>query len=290
MLDFVDAKSAYAKRIAEGFGLEKDFARQRKSAYDAHFSFLITYRNVVDGWIRHAASFADKENSLGIHMLSNGIRLSECRNVTIADCTMRRTQYGGGGGNGYMFRLDNSNDCLLQDCVAEFSRHGYSISGMACSGNVFLRCLDKNTASQIGGTGHEETAGRGSDSHMYFSHSNLYDNCLADNSWFEARDRYYEKMSQPKHNLTSAHTVFWNTEGISNSFHPFVVWSQQARYGYVIGTRGPVSGVRTDGNYPDRFRQTAPIDHVEGVGKGDTLTPNSLYQDQLTRRLAKEKK
>ena len=36
--------------------------------------------------------------------------------------------------------------------------------------------------------------------------------CMAQNSWFEARDRYYDVMSEPKHNSTSAHSVIWNTE------------------------------------------------------------------------------
>ena len=32
---------------------------------------------------------------------------------------------------------------------------------------------------------------------------------------------------------------------------------------------------------------TAPRDHVEGVGKGATLVPQSLYRDQLKRRLGR---
>ncbi|MNL82244.1 hypothetical protein D3C87_2095820 [compost metagenome] len=74
-------------------------------------------------------------------------------------------------------------------------------------------------------------------------------------------------------------------EGVANSFHPFVVWCQQADYGYVIGTRGAVNGVKTDGKYPERKSHTDPVDVVEGIGKGDTLSPRSLFEDQRKRRL-----
>ena len=93
-------------------------------------------------------------------------------------------------------------------------------------------------------------------------------------------------MSKPKHNTTSAHTVIWNTEGRANRYHPFVVWSLQGKYGYVIGTKGAVCAVRTDGDYPElRKAISDPVDHVEGVGLGDMLRPVSLFEDQRRRRM-----
>jgi len=284
-LDFASPTGAYTKRLAESRGLPDDFAKTRKSAFDVHGSYAVAMSNVIDGWVRNVRSFKPEGNTTGCHLLSNGVRLKECRSVTVTGCYFLRPQYGGGGGNGYMYRLDNSNECLIQESRAEACRHGFSVSGMASSGNVIFRCLDKDTARQTGSTGQEETEGRSSDHHQWFSHSNLFDNCTADNSWFEARDRYYKQLSRPRHNLTSAHTVYWNMEGVANSFHPFVVWSQQADYGYVIGTRGPVSDVRTHGNFPDRKSHTDPVDVVEGMGKGDTLSPRSLFEDQRKRRL-----
>jgi hypothetical protein len=284
-LDFAVPDNAYTARLAESYGLAEDFAKAPKSAQDVHFSFAIVFSNVTDGWIRNVRSFAAPENRLGSHLLSNGVRLLQCRNVTVKDCEFSRPQYGGGGGNGHMFRLDDTNECLLIDCAAAHARHGFSLSGMATSGNVLLRCRDAFTGEQTGSTGRENTGGKGSDSHMFFSHSNLFDTCEAEESWFEARHRYFPTLSNPKHNTTAAHTVFWNTRGISNSRHPFVVWSQQGDYGYVIGTRGPVDGVRTSGQFAEREAVTAPEDHVEGVGRGEGLVPGSLYADQLRRRL-----
>jgi len=283
-LDFAAPDGDYTRRLAEANNLPGDFAAERKSAYDVHGSYAVVFRHVVNGWVRHVDTFRAEENSTGAHLLSNGISLRHCRNVSITDCHFQLPQYGGGGGNGYMFRLDNTNDCLIANCIAESSRHGFSLSGMACAGNVLYRCHDRNTARQTGATGREETGGRGSDHHQWFSHSNLIDTCSAENSWFEARYRH-GKMSRPQHNITSAHTVFWNTLGVSNTFYPFVVWSQQGRFGYVIGTRGLRPEVRTDGVPVEMTKPTEPVDHVEGVGRGEMLLPFSLFEDQRRRRL-----
>jgi hypothetical protein len=286
-LDFAVPNDEYTARLAESYQLDSSFAAAPKSAQDVHYSFAMVFGQVINGWIRNVRTFAAPGNELGSHLLSNGIRLWQCRQVSVVDCHLQKTQYGGGGGNGYLFRLDDTNECLLRDCSAVLTRHGFSLTGMATSGNVLLRCRDAHTGVQVGGTGQEETAGKGSDLHMYFSHSNLFDNCVAEESWFEARHRYFPTLSNPKHNTTSAHTVFWNTRGLANSRLPFVVWSQQGDYGYVIGTRGPVDDVRTAGQFPEREHVTDPVDHVEGVGQGETLMPASLYEDQLERRLGR---
>lgn len=262
-----------------GWG-ENDHTTPGTSAYDVHASYAIRMSRTRDSWIRNVHSFRPAGNTSTCHILNNGILLSECARVTVRDCHFQRPQYGGGGGAGYMYRLQNSGDCLVQDCTAEFSRHGFVFSHMASSGNVLHACLDKTTGKQTGNTGDQNTSGRGSDHHMLFSHSNLIDACTADDSWFEARYRPFG--SAPLHNLTSAHTVFWNTEGKPSS-RSYVVHSQQSRFGYVIGTRGAVTTVKTDGT---STAKTNPEDHVEGEGLGDTLTPFSLFREQRRRRLS----
>lgn len=175
-----------------------------------------------------------------------------------------------------MYRIQNSGDCLLQNSTAEFSRHGFVFSHMASSGNVIHACLDKTTGKQTGSSGNENTSGRFSDHHMHFSHSNLIDTCVAHESAFVAFYRPFGTV--PKHNLTAAHSVFWNTEGRGRT--PFAVHSDQSRYGYVVGTRGEVAAVKSD-----TTAKTEPADHVEGIGKGDSLRPFSLYLEQRRRRL-----
>lgn len=256
---------------------ENDYTDGTKAAYDVHDCYLVRVTNVRDSWISDIHTRRPATNTSTAHLLSNGLSLSSCMRVTIRNCHMQRPQYGGGGGNGYMYRLQYANECMVMDCVAEFSRHGLVVSHAGCSGNVFLRCEDRETARATGSNGSYNTSGSGSDNHMHFSHSNLYDQCHAHNSFYTAHHR--RNFGTVPHGLTAAHTVYWNTSG-SGTRGDSVVRTEQARYGYAIGTSGTRDQVSstTNGN-------TAPADHVEGVGLGATLEPGSLYLDQLARRL-----
>lgn len=258
---------------------EEDYSDPAKAAYDVHGSFLIRAYRVRDAWIRRVETFLPAGNTFTCHLLSNGILLSDCSRVTVSETHMQRPQYGGGGGNGYMYRLQNACDCLVTQSRATFARHGFVLSHMGSSGNVFHRCVDSVTGRQTGNTGSQATSGSGSDHHMHFSHSNLIDAGTGDSSWWEARYRPYG--TAPLHNLTSAHGVFWNMLG-TGSGASYVVRTEQSRYGYAVGTRGSRSGVERPTGGGSKCN---PSDHVEGVGEGDTLEPFSLYEDQLARRL-----
>lgn len=258
----------------DGWGNDS-FNNQQHAAWQVHNSYLIHFtRAVENSWISSVASFRPEDNERNVHMLSNGIRIDQGRLITLEGVSMQHVQYGGNGGNGYSFRLHNAADNLITRSLASHNRHGFVFSGIASSGNVIHQSTDRRTryaASHL-------PSGSGSDHHMWFSHSNLIDNCLADDSYFDARYRPFG--SRVKHNITAAHSVFWNTRGEGDL--AYVVRTQQARYGYAIGTRGTVTAVNTVGS----MAQTDPIDHVEGVGRGDSLQPASLYLDQLQRRLA----
>lgn len=265
----------------EGWGA-LDFAKEGTPAYEVHASAAITFQHVRNGWIREVGTFVPTENTTEARILSNGIVLSECRGITVENCDFQRALYGGGGGNGYMYRLHYSNECLVRDSLSGFSRHGFVVAGMASSGNVFLRVVARNTQVQVAGNG--VTAGKGSDHHMYLSQSNLVDGATTDGDFFDAHYRTSgNAFKTPIHGQTAVHSVFWNLKGLSyHKGFDFIVRSDQARYGYIIGTSGAVSGVSTAGVEPDR---TAPVDFTEGIGQGGDLTPVSLYEDQLNRRL-----
>src|SRR5690606_11225352 len=134
---------------------ESDYTVEGRSAYDVHASYVIRMSRVRDGWIRNVKSYQPAGNTTTTHILNNGILLTECTRVTVKSCHFQRPQFGGGGGAGYMYRLQNSGDCLLQDSIAEFSRHGIVLSHMATSGNVIHACLDKTTGKQTGSTGNQ---------------------------------------------------------------------------------------------------------------------------------------
>ena len=255
---------------------ENDYTVEGTAAWDCHASWLVNVSNTIDSWITDVHSFQPAGNTSTCHMLSNGISLIRCARVTVANCEMRRGQYGGGGGNAYMYRVQHSHDNLIVDSIADFSRHGFVVSHAGTSGNVFLRCDDRETKRATGSTGSYETSGSGSDHHMHFSHSNLFDGCSAFNSFYTASHR--GTSGTIPHGLTSAHGVYWNTSG-SGTRYTNIVLSSQARYGYIIGTSGTRSGVSTPttGN-------TAPVDEVEGVGIGASMQPQSLYLDQVALR------
>jgi hypothetical protein len=273
-----DFSFANEQHPGAGWG-EDDYAIEGTAAYDVHGSYFIRLNNVRDSWMARLSSYQPAGNTSTAHVLSGGISIREATHVTVEDCSIQRAQYGGAGGNGYLFLIANSGEVLLQRNEAHFSRHGYSITGIGASGNVLHDCLDADTGRATGSVGSYNAGGSGSDHHMHFSQANLYDRCTGENSWFEAR--YRPHGSDPKHNLTAVHSVFWNTEG-TGTRGDAVVRSEQARHGYVIGTRGVRSGVNRPRTAATR---TDPIDHLEGEGQGDTLAPQSLFLDQRGRRL-----
>lgn len=261
---------------------ESDNAVEGTPGHEITGTFLVAMDRARDCWLRRVASYQPAENTSTAHLLSGGVGLRESSHVTIEDCVFQRPQYGGGGGNGYMYRLSNSQECLILRSEARYSRHGFVFSGFGSSGNVIHASLDAQTGRATGSTGRYATGGKGSDHHMHFSHANLVDSCTADESWFEAR--YRPHGSDPKHNITATHTVFWNTRGLGPGKQP-VVRSEQARHGYVIGTSGPRSAVELLRRSPDT---SDPVDHVEGEGLGETLVPQSLFLDQRSRRLGSD--
>ncbi|MCU0791371.1 MAG: DNRLRE domain-containing protein [Opitutaceae bacterium] len=258
-----------------------DYDDPTKPAYDVASAFTIMIERARDVWVRRVSSFQPAANTSTAHVLSGGVSVRDSTRATIDDCKFQRPQYGGGGGNGYMFRLINASECLVARSEARWSRHGLMVTGMQASGNVFHACLDALTGRSTGATGTQLVNGRASDHHGNFSQSNLIDVCSADRSWWEAK--YRDTGAVPSPGLTAAHSVFWNTEGIDAGTDPVVI-SEQARHGYIVGTRG----LRSHVNTPTTSAVAAalhPVDHVEGVGLGETLAPFSLYQDQLLRRL-----
>ncbi len=120
---------------------------------------------------------------------------------------------------------------------------------------------------------------------MHFSHSNLWDQCHAHNSFYTAHHRLLIGGSTP-HGVTSAHAVYWNTTGsgtrYASSSNP-IVRSEQLNQGYIIGTRA-TSGTAYFASIPTGGN-TAPADHREGINTGHLLQPASLYLDQISRRL-----
>lgn len=231
------------------------------AAYDVHGSIALSLSFVENAWVRRVRTYAPAGNDAKTHLLSNALRLWNTRLVTVTDCDFKFPQYRGGGGNGYLYCL-NAQDNLVRNCRAEGGRHNFDFGTMAASGNVVLDCtsIDGDLAS---------------DFHMYLSLANLIDNLICAGDFIEARAM--RPWGAPLHGVTTTQSIFWNTRGLRYAAKhlgdsPALVYSHQFGDGYVIGTRGPAHAVDSS-------------DFVEGVGRGDSLQPRSLYLDQLSRRL-----
>jgi hypothetical protein len=242
---------------------DEDFEIEGTGAYEMHASHAIEMNHAVDCWIKNVSSYGPSSNSRDVQILSNGIRLYYTRNVTIDQSYMAKPQYEGAGGNGYGFTIQ-AQENLITNSKGYHTRHNFSFTKLVTSGNVLYNCITER--------GRYET-----DFHMWLSMANLIDNMTVE---FEELRATYRTSGTVVHGQTTTQSVFWNTHGLSyRDGKNSIVASQQFKWGYVIGTRGPASRV-------DRpvSEITDPKDFVEGEGVGDSLRPQSLYLDQLNRR------
>ncbi|HYW95114.1 MAG TPA: glycosyl hydrolase, partial [Bacteroidales bacterium] len=252
---------------------EETYTIEGTGAYDVHFSHVLVFKNGLNCWVKNVHTYKPTVNTQDIHILSNGLALDQCRFMTIDSCDFQKSQYEGGGGNGYMYILE-SNDCLVENSRGNDGRHNFDFKFPYSNGNVILHCR----------TEHSKYA---SDFHMYLSMANLFDGCTVNEDYLESTFRPYG--GDAIHGYSSTQSVFYNTTGLA--FHEgrdFIVDSRQFGWGYVIGTSGTADRVKLDpvsGTQNGYSFDTSPKDFLEGEGLGESLTPTSLYLDQLDRRL-----
>jgi hypothetical protein len=253
---------------------EESYALSGTGAYEVHNSHAIQFKNAENCWLKAVRTFKPAGNTEDYHLLSNGLKLNQSRYITIEACSFEKSQYEGGGGNGYMYTLE-SNDCLVRNCIANHGRHNYDFKYPYSNGNVIL--LSRGEYSKYA-----------SDFHMYLSMSNLFDACTFNSDFLESAFRPYGS-NNVLHGYTSTQSVFYNTTG--EAYHPdknYLIDSRQFGWGYIIGTSGPACEVEIDpaeGSLSGYLYNTTPRDFTEGIGEGTDLRPASLYLDQLYRRL-----
>lgn len=256
---------------AEGWE-EEDYTDEEMGSYDVHGSQLIEFRNAYNCWAKNVHSYRPEENKLDIHVLSNCLRISESRFITVEQCNFQKSQSKTGGGNGYLYTLQG-NDCLIKDCHAEQGRHNFSFSNMWSNGNVIYNCFSKDSYLST-------------DFHMHLSMANLIDCFQSDGDYIEAKFRPWGARNA-RHMHGTTQSVIWNTNSLKAHQKGFLIMSRQFGNGYVIGTSGVVTNVvatPVSGKEGGVDFDTSPADWVEGEGAGDTLYPQSLYLDQLAKR------
>jgi len=237
----------------------------------------IELSRVRDCFVRDVASYASPLAPVATaHLQSGGVYVVGSKRVTVADTVMAHAQNHGSGGAGYGFEASASNEVLFRDDRTEHVRHGLIQNwDFGASGLVWLRCdsLDNTLDGVVA------IAGR-SEYHHRLATANLFDS-TRDTAGFNALNRGAES-SHAGH--TATENVFWNVAGRDARSH---LVSFQAGLGYVIGTRDLTVHVEPDelAQLLGQAEHTAPTDWVEGIDRGPTLSPTSLFEDQLERRL-----
>ncbi|MFC1510587.1 discoidin domain-containing protein [Candidatus Omnitrophota bacterium] len=244
----------------------EDYNISGTGSYETHAAggiYFSTY--VVNSWIRNVSTYKPSSN-LKYHILSKGITLGVSRNITVENCYVGFPQNKRGGGNGYLIFLQNVQESLIKNCIAERGRHNIIFAQLSTSGNVVFN------STIIGGNA--------SDFHGFLSVANLIDSTIVDNDAWKAVNRRFWSGGAGQ---STTQTVFWNTKGLAYTGPwKYIIESEQHGWGYVIGTQGPAPDVSIP---PGDLHGTSSTDYIEGVGISATLEPQSLYLDQLQKRL-----
>ena len=245
---------------------------------------VLSLRRCKDAWVRDVASFpspaAPTEGpGAGAHLQSGGIHVAEAKRVTVTDCVMEEVQNRGGGGCGYLFEIQISNEILTTGCVGRHGRHNFIQNfGFGVSGCVWSKCLSEQ-GEAINIPEYPEFVMTGySEFHHSLATANLIEDCVFHDGW-KAVNRGAESSGAGH---TATEDVFWNLSGSG------LLVSRQWSTGYVIGTAPELEVITAldDGPFSEEASGTEPEDWVEGVGVGAWLEPASLYEDQLARRLS----
>ncbi len=228
---------------------------------------LVTFTGVTDGWLRDVHSFS---RDGGAHVQSGGVRVHQSSRVTVSDTHVGRAQHRGSGGNGYLFEVRQSSDVLFRDDVGEDGRHNFIQNwGFGTTGCVWLRVESRGGRMEAPGGGTAGGVGY-SEFHHSLATANLIDSSHFDDG-FSIVNRRAESTGAGH---TGTENVFWNVSGAG------LLRSMQFGHGYVFGTQG--LAVALDEVFI--AEGTLPLDLAEGLDAGATLTPRSLYVDQLRRR------
>ena len=244
-----------------------------EAAWSQHRVHAVAFRGVRDGWVRRVHSFPSPlPEAKGHHLQSGGVYVLDCKRVTVAECRMAKAQNRGGGGDGYLFEISRSSEVLTRECEASGGRHNFIQNwDFGTSGCVWLRCTSRGSRALK--TRHIPV---GFPAYCEYHHSLamacLVDQCTLEDGWYGGNRRDWSSGA----GATVTQSVYWNTRGGG------AIRSWQHGHGYVIGTEDMKVETALSGR---SAKGSAPEDAVEGVGQGRWLVPQSLYEDQLQRRL-----
>jgi len=234
---------------------------------------LLSFQNARDCWIRDVRSFEPPAAAgTGYHLQSGGIYLLSSKRITVSDCRLEQAQNRGGGGCGYLYEISKSNEILTRDCEGIRGRHNFIQNwDFGTSGCVWLRC-ESDQGHCLSGENDPIGYGCHSEYHHSLAMACLVDQCTIRDGWYGGNRQDWSSGA----GITVTENVYWNTAGGG------ILRAYAYGWGYIIGTEGMLLHLSLLGADAEG---TAPQDFLEGQNTGDLLDPQSLYEDQLARRL-----
>ncbi|HPO14930.1 MAG TPA: glycosyl hydrolase family 28-related protein [Candidatus Hydrogenedentes bacterium] len=250
-----------------------------ESAWAQNQVHVLTIDSVKDSFIRNVRSFASPLPSTnGRHLQSSGISLSATKRVTVRDCQMELAQNREGGGNGYLMEVRYSNEVLFQDCTALDGRHNFIQNwDFGAAGIVWHRCYSEGSTAVTRVGTYEISVPAFSEYHHSLTMACLADSCVFVDGWSGGNRE--SESSGAGHSVTQS--IVWNIDGAGEGR----LRSFNYGHGYVIGTKNIDLYIESDILFGNLDEGTEPYDFTEAVDAADALEPQSLYEDQLGRRL-----
>ncbi|MCP4641650.1 MAG: hypothetical protein GY851_14500 [bacterium] len=251
--------------------LEVTSAVDWNAAWSEERVHTFTMQGVKDCWMRDVRSFETPDRH-GYHLQNCGVRILDCKRVTVADCRLERAQNRGSGGCGYLFEISRSNEILTRDCVARHGRHNFIQNwDFGATGCVWLRCVSSGSLNVV-----SSAFPIGLPAYCEYHHSLamgcLVDQCSFADGWYGGNRHDWSSGA----GLTCTQSVYWNTDGGGR------IRSWQYGLGYIVGTES----ITLETSMLDPSADgSEPKDYVEGEDRGSGLRPVSLYEDQRVRRV-----
>ena len=233
---------------------------------EAHAWEGLVMADIEDSWAKKVTT---------LHFGQSGFQTFTANRITIDSCQALWPCASLSGSYRDNFQIDEwSSNILVSHCIADSARHSFEVSGTSkASGIVFLRCTATNATNP-------------SEGHFHWPQGILFD-CFRDyGNMTDVVLGLYDRGSMgTNHGWAAAHSVAWNCD---------LRRTPTTTYGYMICQQPPTAqnymiggfaNVNTTSKIP--FPQY-PLGYVEGVNNlTATITPQSLFEEQLKERLAK---
>lgn len=243
-------------------------------------STAILLRFCKDCWIRDLKSFAHEGAAYQVR--SHGISIERSFRVTLTECHLEKAEHLGEGGNGYLYQLSRSNEVLVSRSIGRHGRHNFSINwDFGASGNVFqgIESTGGRVCSSLEDQQLDNCSEGPTDFHHALAIANLFDSAII-NDALQVGNRQHWSTGAGQ---TGTMNLFWNITGEGQ------LYAYNQGLGYVVGTGEGIHlntqlGLDT---WPHRHISpgTEPEDFSEYVDQVEELWPQSLYDEQLKRRL-----